>query len=152
MSPLFRAVEIVIFVVVAAWHDSFISSPCATPSTYPLFAPSLSATGSAKFVIFWLAKLTAPFGAVSSFNLLVLTPVSKSLILECVIEGISEATSDRNVGAAADPVVGPANIAFALLVSVLLKNPPAPPITIIAFAYIRIFRNRWHYKRKGYRC
>ena len=50
------------------------------------------------------------------------------------MEGISEATRDRNVGAAADPLVGPAKIAFALSVSVLLKNPPGPPITITEVA------------------
>ena len=50
------------------------------------------------------------------------------------MEGISFATSDLNVGAAADPVVGPAKIAFALLVSVLLKNAPDPPIGMIELA------------------
>ena len=48
--------------------------------------------------------------------------------------GISAATSDLNVGAAADPEVGPDKIVFALLVSVLLKNAPAPPIVIIELA------------------
>ena len=66
--------------------------------------------------------------------MLVRTPASKSDIFVCAIEGISAATSDLNVGAAADPVVGPANIRFAFLVSVLLKNAPDPPIVIIELA------------------
>ena len=53
---------------------------------------------------------------------------------EAVIEGISSATSALNVGAAADPDVGPAKILFAVLVSVLLKNAPDPPIVIIELA------------------
>ena len=48
--------------------------------------------------------------------------------------GISFATSDLKVGAALLPLVGPARIELALLTSVLLKNPPAPPITIIELA------------------
>ena len=84
-----------------------------------------------------LVGVTPVTGFVALANwstLFVRTPVSKSLILVWAIDGISAATKLLNVGAAADPVVGPANIAFALLVSVLLKNAPAPPIVIIELA------------------
>ena len=69
--------------------------------------------------------------AANSSTLFTCTPASKSDIFVCAMEGISAATKLLNVGAAALPVVGPANIAFALLVSVLLKNPPEPPTVLI---------------------
>ena len=50
------------------------------------------------------------------------------------MEGISSLTNALNVGAAADPVVGPAKTIFAFLVSVLLKNAPDPPTVIIELA------------------
>jgi len=68
-------------------------------------------------------------------SLFVLTCVSKSLTFDAVSVGISATTSDLNVGAAADPVVGPAKTIFAFLVSVLLKNAPDPPIVIIELAF-----------------
>ena len=68
-------------------------------------------------------------------SLFVLTCVSKSLIFDAVSVGISATTKALNVGAAADPVVGPDKIVFAVLVSVLLKNAPEPPIVIIELAF-----------------
>ena len=62
------------------------------------------------------------------------TPVSKSDIFVCAIEGISSLTNALNVGAAALPVVGPANTIFAFLVVALSKNAPLPPIAIILVA------------------
>ena len=50
------------------------------------------------------------------------------------MEGISAATKLLNVGAAALPVVGPANTMFAFLVVALSKNAPLPPIGIILVA------------------
>ena len=60
--------------------------------------------------------------------------MSKSLTFAAVSVGISAATKLLNVGAAALPVVGPANTIFAFLVSVLLKNAPDPPTVIIELA------------------
>ena len=60
--------------------------------------------------------------------------MSKSLTFAAVSVGMSAATKALNVGAAALPVVGPANTAFALLVVALSKNAPVPPIVIIELA------------------
>ena len=68
------------FAVVAATTESFTSSPCAVASTKPRVAASCVFTGSAKFVMVWLFYETEAVGAAISFNLLVLTPVSKSEI------------------------------------------------------------------------
>ena len=84
-----------------------------------------------------LVGVTPVTGFVALANwstLFVLTCVSKSLTFADVSVGISATTSDLNVGAAADPVVGPDKTVFAVHVSVLLKKPPEPPITIIELA------------------
>ena len=62
MSPLLRAVDIVMFPVVAATHESLTSSPCDVASTKPLVAASCVFPGSAKFVIFCQLNETEPVG------------------------------------------------------------------------------------------
>ena len=51
VSPLLRAVDIVIFAVVAATHESLTSSPYAVDSTNDFVVASLAFTGEPKFVI-----------------------------------------------------------------------------------------------------
>ena len=60
--------------------------------------------------------------------MLVRTPVSKSDIFVCAIEGISSLTNALNVGAAALPEAAPAKTWFVVLVVALSKNAPLPPI------------------------
>ena len=47
---------------------------------------------------------------------------------------MSPATSARKVGAAAEPVVGPARTVFAVRTSVIETNAPDPPIAITLVA------------------
>ena len=62
------------------------------------------------------------------------TPVSKSDIFVCAIEGISSLTNALNVGAAALPEAAPAKTWFVVLVVSVSKNLPLPPMALIVVA------------------
>ena len=49
-------------------------------------------------------------------------------------DGRSSATSERNVGAAAAPLVGPARTVFAVRTSLIDTNAPEPPIAMTLVA------------------